>query len=72
MLQEVSFYLIMGKPLIMYLGILTLSGFLFTALVAIMNRRGIHMIPFSWHPRIAVFSLGCAIVHGILGVLLFF
>jgi hypothetical protein len=72
MLEEVSFYLIFGKPLIMYLGILTLSGFLVTALVAVMNRRGIHAIPFFWHPRIAVFSLACAIVHGILGVLLFF
>ncbi|MFZ1129067.1 hypothetical protein [Methanoregula sp.] len=72
MLEEISFYLIFGKPLIMYLGILTLSGFLITALVAVMNRRGIHVIPFFWHSRIAVFSLACAIVHGILGVLLFF
>ena len=72
MLEEISFYLIFGKPLIMYLGILTLSGFLVTALVAVMNRRGIHVIPFAWHSRVAFFSLGCAIVHGILGVLLFF
>jgi hypothetical protein len=37
-----------------------------------MNRRGIHVISFGWHPRLAMFSIGCAIVHGILGVLLFY
>ncbi|MFA6363841.1 hypothetical protein [Methanoregula sp.] len=72
MLQEISFYLIFGKPLIMYLGLLTLAVFLFTALIAIMNRRGIHTIPFVWHPRFAVFSIACAVVHGMLGVLMFF
>ena len=72
MLQEISFYLILGKPLIMYLGILTLTAFLVTALVAVANRRGIHTIPFAWHPRLAIFSIGCAVIHGILGVLLFF
>ncbi|MGA2160874.1 MAG: hypothetical protein ABSG28_01545 [Methanoregula sp.] len=72
MLQEISFYLIFGKPLIMYLGILTLTSFLVTALIAVMNRRGIHVISFGWHPRLAMFSIGCAIVHGILGVLLFY
>jgi hypothetical protein len=56
----------------MYLGILTLTAFLVTALVAVANRRGIHTIPFVWHPRLAIFSLGCAVIHGILGVLLFF
>jgi len=71
MLQEISFYLILGKPLIMYLGILTLTAFLVTALVAVANRHGIHTIPFVWHPRLAIFSIGCAVIHGILGVLLF-
>jgi hypothetical protein len=72
MLQEISFYLIFGKPLIMYLGILTLTGFLVTALIAVMNRRGIHVIPFVWHPRLAIFSIACAVIHGTLGVLIFF
>jgi hypothetical protein len=71
MLQEISFYMILGKPLIMYLGILTLTAFLVTALVAVANTRGIHTIPFVWHPRLAVFSIGCAVIHGILGVLMF-
>jgi len=72
MLQEISFYPVFGKPLIMYLGILTISAFLFTATVAVMNRRGIHTIPFAWHPRLAGLSIACAVIHGTLGVLMFF
>ncbi|MGB8220537.1 MAG: hypothetical protein WCE46_09170 [Methanoregula sp.] len=55
----------------MYLGILTLTAFLVTALIAVLNRHGIHTIPFVWHPRFAIFSIGCAVIHGILGILLF-
>jgi hypothetical protein len=72
MLQEISFYPIFGKPLLMYLGILTLAGFLCTASIAVLNRRGVHTIPFVWHPRLAVFSIACAVIHGMLGVLMFF
>ncbi|MFA5236226.1 MAG: hypothetical protein WC362_00010 [Methanoregula sp.] len=56
----------------MYLGILTLAGFLCTASIAVLNRRGVHTIPFVWHPRLAVFSIACAVIHGMLGVLMFF
>jgi hypothetical protein len=72
MLQEISYFLIFGKPLIMYLGIVTLSAFLFTASIAILNKKGIHTIPFRWHPRCAMAAIGLAIIHGILGVLAFF
>ncbi|MDD1702483.1 MAG: hypothetical protein LUQ31_05850 [Methanoregula sp.] len=72
MFQEISFYLIFGKPLIMYLGILTLVAFLLTASIALLNRHGNHAIPFVWHPRVAAFAIGCAIIHGILGAAMFF
>jgi hypothetical protein len=72
MFQEISFYLIFGKPLIMYLGILTLSAFLLTAAIAILNRHGNRTIPFVWHPRAAAFAIGCAVIHGFLGAALFF
>jgi len=71
MFQEVSYFLIFGKPLIMYLGILTLCAFLFTASIAVLNKKGIRTIPFTWHPRMAMIAIGCAIVHGGLGVLAF-
>ncbi len=69
MLQQITYFPILGKPLIMYLGILTLSSFLFTASIAVLNRRGNHAIPFKWHPRMAAFSIALAVIHGALGVL---
>jgi len=72
MLQEISYYLIFGKPLIMYLGILTLCGFLFTASIAVMNKKGIRNVPFVWHPRMAMIAICCAVIHGVLAVLAFF
>ncbi len=69
MLENVSYYQIFGKPLIMYSGILTLLSFLFTASIAIMNKKGINKIPFKWHPRMAVISIILAIAHGALGIL---
>lgn len=72
MLANITYYPIFGKPLIMYLGILTLSSFFFTASIAFMNRRGIHIIPFAWHPRMAVISLTLAVIHGTLGILAYF
>jgi hypothetical protein len=72
MLQNISYALFFGKPLIMYLGILTLAGFLLTASIAILNRRGIRVIPFRWHPRCALAAISLAVIHGALGVLAFF
>ena len=72
MLQAIAFYPVFGKPFIMYLGILTLTGFLATAAIAVANRHGIHTIPFVWHPRLAVLSIACAVIHGTLGILMFF
>lgn len=72
MFQEISFYPIFGKPLIVYLGIVTLCVFLLAAAIAILNRRGNHAIPFAWHPRVAAIAIACALVHGFLGAALFF
>lgn len=69
MLQNISYALVFGKPLIMYLGILTLAGFLLTASIPVLNKKGIRIIPFSWHPRCAVLAICLAIIHGALGVL---
>lgn len=56
----------------MYLGILTLTSFLFTALIGFLNYRGIRTIPFKWHLRMAAISIALAITHGVLGILTFF
>lgn len=72
MFTEVTYYLIFGKPLIMYMGILTLSSFLFTALIGFLNLRGYTIIPLQYHFMMAKISLSLAIIHGTLGILAYF
>jgi hypothetical protein len=72
MFQEITYFLIFGKPLIMYLGILTLLVILVTAAIAVMNKNGIRIIPFRWHPVCAGLAILLALVHGLLGVLAYF
>lgn len=69
MFRNISYFLIFGKPLIMYMGIVTLSSFLFTALIGFLNFHGNHKIPFKWHPKMAAFSITLAVIHGLLGIL---
>jgi len=72
MFTEISYFLIFGKPLIMYLGVVTVLLFLTTSMIAILNMKGIATIPFVWHPRLAVLSLGLALIHGMLGIMAYF
>ena len=69
MLTNITFYIIAGLPLIVYFGMFTLLCFIFTALIALMNRRGINKIPIKWHFRMAKFSIALALIHGTLGIL---
>lgn len=72
MLKLIAYYLIFWKPLIMYLGILTLISFLFTASIAILNKKWIRIIPFKWHPRMAIFSITLALIHWFLALSAYF
>ncbi len=72
MLEQITYYMIFGKPLIMYLGIIVLLSFLFTASIAILNKKGINKIPMKCHIRMAVFSIILALLHGMLGMLAYF
>ena len=72
MLAHLAYYQILGKPVLMYSGILTLVSFIFTALIPILNQKGIHKIPFSWHSRMAKVSFSLAIIHAILGISIYF
>lgn len=72
MISNIAYYLIFGKPLIMYIGILTLLSFSFTAYIGFMNLKGKTKIPLKWHFRMAKISLAVAITHGLLGLLAYF
>jgi O-antigen/teichoic acid export membrane protein len=68
MLTQIAFYSILGKPLIMYLGIITFLSFLFTATIGYLNMKGNQKIPLKWHMIMARVSILLAILHGILGL----
>lgn len=68
MIANIAYTLVFGKPVIAYLGVLTLLSLYFTATISILNTRGIHFIPFKWHPRLAVITLILATIHGIFGL----
>ena len=69
MLEDIAYYLILGKPIIFYLGIITFLSFLSTAIIGLLNFKGIKTIPFKWHPRMAVLSICLAIIHASLGII---
>lgn len=66
MLREIATTVILGKPLMLYFGILTFLLLLSTALIGYLNFKGNSIIPFKWHPRIAVTTIIIAIIHAIL------
>lgn len=63
MLEDISYFMIFGKPLIMYLGIITLVGFLITAALSKKDMQ--------WHRGMAIASIILAVIHAVLGVFLY-
>lgn len=72
MFQEFSYYLIFGRPLIMYLGIITTVSFLITASIPFLRHRSGAKIPFAWHKRMAGIAIALGLIHGILGIAAYF
>jgi len=61
--------MIYGKPIIVYMGILTLLSLLFTAFISVINVKfNYHLIPFKWHPHMAAVTITLALVHATLGI----
>ena len=67
MLSSIAYFPIFGKPLILYLGITTLSLFIITASIGLMIFRGVK-IPFKFHPRVAAIALTLGVIHGTLAL----
>ena len=72
MIRDLAYVLILGKPLIMYGGILTFILLIFTATVGALNFKAIYIIPFKWHPRLAIATIIVAIIHAIMGLSAYF
>lgn len=68
MIHNIALTLFLGKPLVMYGGIATFLLLVFTATVGLLNFKGISVIPFKWHPCLAVTTIIVATFHAILGL----
>jgi len=69
MFNEITFYPILGIPVIVYGGAFTFLCFLSTASIPILNGKGITKIPVKWHIWMARISLVLGAIHGALGLL---
>ncbi len=72
MILKIAYFLVFGKPLIMYTGILTALSLWFTALIGFLNFRGIKTLPFKWHPVMASIAILLSIIHAIFGLSAYF
>lgn len=72
MISRLALTLFLGQPLIMYGGITTFILLLFTATIGALNFKGITVIPFKWHPRLALTTIIVAIIHATLGLSILF
>ena len=71
MIQTIALIRFLGLPLVVYGGITTLLLVMFTATVGFLNFKGISVIPFKWHPLLALITITVAILHGVLGLSIF-
>lgn len=72
MISQIALTQFLGKPLIMYGGILTLLLLLFTASIAIMMKKRIKYVPFKYHPIMARITIAVALIHALLGLSIYF
>jgi hypothetical protein len=63
MIYQIAYYSLLGKPVAIYFGMLAFIFMSATALVGYLNFTGRFVIPFKWHPRLAIATLSCAIIH---------
>ena len=68
MLKDIAYYLIFGRPLIMYMGILTFLSFLTTAYIGMNVLKPKNGIPFKYHLMMVRISFALAIIHAALGL----
>ncbi len=65
-LTETGYFLVLGKPVVFWLGIATISPAFATAIPGHLIHKGKAGIQLKWHIRLAGLSLALAVVHGIL------
>lgn len=71
-LNEITYYPFLGKPLILWGGILTLLTLMGAGALPFLNQKKIISTPPSWHPWASRIGLLLGLVHGALGILAYF
>lgn len=72
MIATLAYTTILGKPLVFHLGILTYLAFLSTAILGYCFFIGKPILPFKWHPRLAVTALILGFIHGVMAASIYF
>ncbi|VVB67598.1 Uncharacterised protein [Candidatus Norongarragalina meridionalis] len=70
MFREITYSLVFGKPLIMWMGLLVLLCVLATATMGFLALKGKASI--ETHKRVAIATIALALLHGTLGILAYF
>ena len=68
MLNQISYYPILGYPLILYLGVIALIFFLIAVSISTVFKWKIKS-HFKTHRTIAIISIIIALIHGLMGIL---
>ena len=63
MFEEISYALILGKPLILWLGVASLILLIITATIGYLSYTNRLKIQFHWHPRMAALTIIVVAVH---------
>ncbi|OGM11954.1 hypothetical protein A2Z22_04705 [Candidatus Woesebacteria bacterium RBG_16_34_12] len=68
-MTDFAYFQILGKPLIFYFGIITLTSFFLTAFVGYLNFKGYRRVSLRWHLYLAIISLSLGVIHALMGIL---
>ncbi|MDD5340539.1 MAG: hypothetical protein PHV13_04810 [Candidatus ainarchaeum sp.] len=71
-LRDFAYSLVFGKPLVLWLGILTITLLISTASIMVLNTHTRIRIPVAWHHRFAFATICSAVVHATLALSLYF
>ena len=66
---QIAYTIILGFPVLIWGGLLTLSMFLLSASVGFLNTHGIRIIKFKHHKTIAYLAIAIALIHGSMAML---
>jgi RsiW-degrading membrane proteinase PrsW (M82 family) len=67
-LEEIAYFPILGRPLLVWLGLSTIIFVILTAITGYFIFRGRLKINITWHFRLAYISIALAATHGILAM----